>query len=254
MATNKQKKSNKRAPKQLSLGPLGIPDSWRATLTYSDIIHITPGASIGQYTFRGNSVFDPDYTSTGHQPYYRDQLQAPYSRYRVYGSSIRLSAVNEQVASALQVTVIPSSEITAFTSSTYPIEYPHARPMPMLGVGAILPKTVSHKISTSRVLGLRPREVLDQDYSALSGAQPSSEWYWLIVAQDLTSAQNVETSLQVIITYDVEFYDRTTVSPSVSKPLTPEQISALAFGPKPAPPTQSPVTPVGPAGRWPVRS
>jgi len=199
---------------------LGVPDRVRTTLTYADIIAISPGSHVGQYTFRGNSVYDPDYTSTGHQPYYRDQLAALYSRYRVYSSSIKVSIVNEQVATALQVTVIPASDITAFTSSTYPLEYPYAKGARLLGVGAIFTSTVKHEMSTQEILGLRAREVLDQDYAALVGAQPSSEWYWQIVAQDL-SAQNVATSLQVVLKYDVEFYDRVSITPSFVSSVSP---------------------------------
>jgi len=53
-------------------------------LKYSD----SYGASLLTLTatnqqFRCNSLFDPDYTGTGHQPYRFDQLATFYSRYRV---------------------------------------------------------------------------------------------------------------------------------------------------------------------------
>lgn len=212
-STGKKKNSSMRIAYTPNLTRLGIPDAVRTELTYSDVIAINPASAIGQYTFRGNSIFDPDYTSTGHQPMYRDQLAALYSRYRVYKSTIQVSAVNEQIATALQVTVIPASDITTFTSALYPLEFPYAKGARLLGVGGIMTTVIRHSMSTQLLLGLRPREVLDQDYSALVGANPSSEWYWQIVAQDL-SAENVQTSLQVIIRYDVEFYDRVTINPS----------------------------------------
>ena len=199
------------------MGRQGFADSIRTTITYSDIIALSPASTIGQYTFRGNSAFDPDYTSTGHQPLYFDQLAAPYERYRVYASSITVQAVNEQVGSALMLTVIPASEITTFTTSVYPLEIPYARGARLIGVGGIFTAKVQHHMSTSKILGLRPREILDQDYSALKGANPSSIWYWQLVVQNL-SAENILTSLQVIITYDVEFYDRASVLPSFSNP------------------------------------
>jgi len=195
------------------LSRLGMPNSTRGKLTYADVINIAPTSTVGQYTFRGNSVYDPDYTNVGHQPYYRDQLAAIYGRYRVYGSRITVTAVNEQVGSALQITVIPSSEIITFTGSTYPPEYPYARKLRLLGVGGIMTTEATVSMRTQTILGLERREVLDQDYSATVGSQPSSEWYWLIVAQDL-SPENVSCSLQITIVYDVEFYDRTIVSPS----------------------------------------
>jgi len=113
-----QAKNRYRSTHQSQGGAQGVADSVRTTLTYSDVIAITPGGVIGQYTFRGNSCFDPDYTNTGHQPQYFDQMAILYTRYRVYGSRITVSAINEQVGSALQVTIIPSSDITAFTTSS----------------------------------------------------------------------------------------------------------------------------------------
>ena len=204
----------KRRPRPLGSNQ-GVADSVRTTLAYSDVIAIQPGATVGQYTFRGNSCFDPDYTGSGHQPQYYDQMSLLYTRYRVYGSRITVAAINEQVGAALQITVIPSSDITAFTTSTYPLEHPYATPMRLLGVGGLMSGTVSTAMATARILGLRPREILDQDYSATTGSNPSSIWYWQIVAQDL-SAENVMTSLQVTINFDVEFYDRNLTSPSVT--------------------------------------
>lgn len=224
-ARSKHKRTNQRNARRIQRplatttrhqsygGAQGVADSVRTTLTYSDVISILPGGYVGQYTFRGNSCFDPDYTSTGHQPQYFDQMALLYTRYRVYGSKIILTAVNEQVGSALQITVIPSSEITAFTTSTYPLEHPYAKGMQLLGVGGLITSRVTHKMTTQKILGLRAREVLDQDYSATTSATPSSVWYWQIVAQNL-STENVITTMQVTITYDVEFYDRNVTSPS----------------------------------------
>lgn len=223
--------------KQRSPRPLGssqgVADSTRTTLMYSDLVTLTPGSQIGQYTFRGNSCFDPDYTSGGHQPQYYDQMSLLYTRYRVYGSRIAVAGINEQVGSALQVTVIPSSDITAFTTSTYPLEHPYATPMRLLGVGGLMSGVVSTAMGTARILGLRPREILDQDYSAATGSNPSSIWYWQVVAQNL-SAENVMTSLRVTIHYDVEFYDRNLTSPSMTlkdpETIPRDQRLELAYG------------------------
>lgn len=58
-------------------------------LRYSDKITIAASTgATGFYTFRANSIFDCDYTSTGHQPFMHDQLAAMYSNYMVIGSKI----------------------------------------------------------------------------------------------------------------------------------------------------------------------
>lgn len=70
----------------------GFPDKMVTNLRYVDNINLTGATSaIGSYVFSMNSAYDPDVTSTGHQPMYFDQLcgavgTAPYSRYRVLGA------------------------------------------------------------------------------------------------------------------------------------------------------------------------
>lgn len=54
------------------------------TLRYSDQITLNPGAGANaSYLFRANSIFDPDYSSVGHQPYGHDNLQQIYRHYVV---------------------------------------------------------------------------------------------------------------------------------------------------------------------------
>lgn len=47
------------------------------------------------YTFRSNSMFDPDFTSTGHQPLYTEQCEAIYNYYTVMSSTIKILIPNE---------------------------------------------------------------------------------------------------------------------------------------------------------------
>nr|AGA18382.1 hypothetical protein [uncultured marine virus] len=53
-------------------------------LRYSDQITLNPAAgSNAAYTFRANSIFDPDKSGVGHQPYGHDNLQSIYKSYVV---------------------------------------------------------------------------------------------------------------------------------------------------------------------------
>ncbi len=56
---------------------------------YDDVLVLnsTGGAKV-QYGFRTNGMYDPDYTGTGHQPMYFDQLSAIYDHYMVIRSTI----------------------------------------------------------------------------------------------------------------------------------------------------------------------
>lgn len=62
-----------------------------AKLTFCDQITISPVNGIGSYIYRANSLYDPDFTSTGHQPMGFDQLMEQYSHYTVIGSKILLT-------------------------------------------------------------------------------------------------------------------------------------------------------------------
>lgn len=68
--------------------------------------------------FRGNSVYDPDYSGVGVQPYYLDQWANFYSQYTVAASAIKIyfsTSASEANASAIRVFLIPSRS----TSLTY---------------------------------------------------------------------------------------------------------------------------------------
>lgn len=77
----------------------GFPDSMRMRIAYGDkqtltssTINLTP-----TYAYRLNSIYDPDYTGLGAQPYWRDQLAAIYNRYRVLGAKITVTFANSPV-------------------------------------------------------------------------------------------------------------------------------------------------------------
>ena len=58
--------------------------NFTTTLSYADSYAISP-ATVPVHVLRMNSIYDPDYTTTGHQPMGRDQLAELYNRYRVLG-------------------------------------------------------------------------------------------------------------------------------------------------------------------------
>ncbi len=73
---------NRRAP---------FPQKVVATLRYVTYVTINPGLGFGlgaTYTFRANSVYDPDATGSGHQPRGHDQYMALYGAFRVMRSTI----------------------------------------------------------------------------------------------------------------------------------------------------------------------
>lgn len=60
-------------------------------LKYSDFYLLTSTLGIAYQEYSGNSCYDPDITSTGHQPYYFDRYAGLYQNYVVLGSKFKVS-------------------------------------------------------------------------------------------------------------------------------------------------------------------
>lgn len=63
----------------------------KLTVTHKYVENISAGftstaGSLATYSFRLNSLFDPNETGTGHQPMYFDQVSALYNHYHVIGA------------------------------------------------------------------------------------------------------------------------------------------------------------------------
>lgn len=66
-----------------------LPIKYCTKLKYSEAFTINPGlAAAGVYPFRANSLYDPNASAGGHQPYGFDQLIALYQHFCVVGAKI----------------------------------------------------------------------------------------------------------------------------------------------------------------------
>lgn len=73
----------------------GFPPSIITKYRYCDTLSFAPSAG-ATFTnvYAANGTFDPDITSTGHQPMYRDQYATIYDQYVVIGAKITVGFVN----------------------------------------------------------------------------------------------------------------------------------------------------------------
>lgn len=71
-----------------------FPSKAQYALRYSDQITLNPGTGANaMYRFRANSIFDPDFSGVGHQPYGHDTLQNIYQSYVVDKAVVTLTPV-----------------------------------------------------------------------------------------------------------------------------------------------------------------
>lgn len=109
-----------------------VPYSMGATLKYSDVVSVNPGAGTpASYIFRANGLYDCDYTGGGHQPRGFDQYMGLYQRYCVVGCAIKVTANQNSVSANSAITylsVFPANTPSPTISSLYDIfEQPKCR-------------------------------------------------------------------------------------------------------------------------------
>ncbi len=64
-------------------------------MRYCTVLQLdSAAAGTDHHLFRANSIFDPDQTGLGHQPYTHDTYQAIYNHYKVEKSKIRVTFVS----------------------------------------------------------------------------------------------------------------------------------------------------------------
>lgn len=113
----KFKRKNRKVNPSRNL--IGFPASQKVTMRYADDFALDPSAlfPIQTYTYRANSIFDPDATGGGHQPIGHDEWAAFYNKYVVIGSKITLSCVanSTTVPNIVGIMMSSQSSISATT-------------------------------------------------------------------------------------------------------------------------------------------
>lgn len=203
----------------------GIPDRSKTILSYHDTFAVAPGTPRGTYTFRGNSLYDPDYTGTGHQPRYFDEYMNMYSKYRVLSSRIVVESSSYSGNNPSLFVVVPDTDPLNFTDYFQASEMPRARASAILSIASRLSRKVVHNMSTRTILGLGGPELWDEDYSGTVTTNPTNMWYWNVYCQSLDGTTSVVNGFVVRIEYTALFYDRKYVSDSFKQVLSDKKNS-----------------------------
>ena len=209
---DRQKAVRKQRP-TFQLGT-GFPVRMNVRLVYEDLITLTPGTPLASYVFRGNSLYDPDYTGTGHQPRYYDQLTPIYGRYKVLASECFIEMINGGASSGVLFALTPNTEILTFTTWQLASELPRSKVSEIIPVASRYPFKLRSKASTTQICGLLPYQVNDEDWSASVGSNPLQLWYWNINISSIDTTTNLAVSMRVRLVYDAVMYDRLDVGTS----------------------------------------
>jgi len=197
----KRKFARKTALVNRALAP--IAQRYITTMKYSEIF--TLNALNGyQYQYNLNSIFDPNRTGTGHQPYGHDTLQTLYNRYRVIGCKWVLNFYNS--ANMVQVATQPANEVLSPTGGFSELaENPRTRWKLQVPGGSATP--IKGSISLPSLVGRSKGQYMADDrYQAQFGSSPT-ELAILNVIGAAINGSGVDINCTITLTYKVECFD-----------------------------------------------
>lgn len=171
-------------------------------MKYSEAYNLT-SISPNQ-TMNLNSVFDPNRTGSGHQPYGFDQLATLYNRYRVISCSYAINCYSG--TTPVRFGCLPCNESPPnFSNMSELCENPRARWKVQIPNGST--QTLAGRVYIPALTGrTKAQYMADDRYQAAVNASPNELALLWITAQSVADA-HVDTTITVTLEYTVEFFD-----------------------------------------------
>lgn len=164
---------------------------------------ITTGLS-GVLQMSLNSIFDPNSTGVGHQPYGHDTLATLYNRYRVISCSYRIIA--NRNTDTLQVVAMPANEPVVYTTAAEYKENPRTRYATQAPNAEVKP--ISGKVYIPSLVGrTKAQYMADDRFQAQFGASPSEAAILNVGAFTGSDAIASNVPFNVELVYTVECFD-----------------------------------------------
>lgn len=198
-----------------SLPATGFPRTLAVKLRYSEVDDLT--AAIGAadtWVLRCNSLFDPDFTNVGHQPYYFDELSALYKRYRVNAIGWRAEFTNLSATVPAYVGYTYSNDSNSVTSLSTLCEAGDGlfRTLNVAGAGSGSSTVMKGYAKIKDLVG---QNIDQSDMQANTTADPALSHFLKFCAQDATTgAGTVDVSCRIILMFYATMFSVDEVSPS----------------------------------------
>lgn len=196
-----------------------FPATMRRTFTYCQTFSLSSGNGLlgTQQAFRLNSLYDPDYTGAGHQPYGFDQMSGLYSMYRVDRAKFEVifttpGSANDILAVA---TVSPGTDSSLTGAALYTAQ---ERPG---GIWGICSSAGERRCSLKGSFDLhvisgvpKAKYVAEENYASSMSTNPSAISLLSIAAGCVDGTNAVSVAVMVVITYDAVLFNRVTQATS----------------------------------------
>lgn len=190
------------------------PDRTLVRLTYADQITLsTTSLGYASHFFRLNSVYDPDFTATGHQPTGFDEWAAFYNYYRVMKvkGEVEIGDGSSAAGSSCVFSIKPTQSTTGSTTVSEILEDQRASGTLYNPTGP--PRKLSFEWDIRTLFGVSKGFYDQSTYAALTSANPFDQVFLEMQARSAGTG----TTYYCLVRFDyfVEFYERNEVAPSL---------------------------------------
>lgn len=174
-----------------------FPTKQTAIFRYSANIAIDASSiTATSHVFRTNSIFDPDWTGTGHQPYGHDQYAAIYKHYRVTSSTLTATSASQGSNNVLGVTLRSSS-----TAITDPENIREVKGTRFVALSASLD---SRSVAMSSNLN---NAIVTENQQSLFGSDPIEQDFFHVWIAPNGAAEPTNQAILIDIVYYVEMWE-----------------------------------------------
>lgn len=197
-----------RAPRFQALGQNPLPMKLVTKLAYNETVRLTGGSAgaTAVYVFNASSLYDPNYTGTGHQPLGFDQIMAMYDHYVVLGAkvTVKFAMPSGSAYTVAQVGVHGAATVTPRTNGSAYVET-GTTSMKMVGFPSYFPQ-VTQGYSPKVHMGVTNPMDADKLQGQIN-ANPTDGWYWHVFAEPHLSSETVDVFANVTIEYTAAFIE-----------------------------------------------
>lgn len=182
-----------------------VPSRYICKMKYAD--SVLTNAS-GQFIMNLNSLYDPDRTGIGHQPYGFDTLATLYNRYRVISCGWRATVCLSSTAPSIVIGAMPSNDLSILWGSMGEmIENPRAKYITQNpGAAALVLKGRSY---LPALMGRNKSQYMaDDNYQATVVGSPNELGLLYLQSFDNTGVPLPSIRINIILEYTVEWFDQ----------------------------------------------
>lgn len=201
-------RNKKRRPRRNYISRVPIANTAVVKMPYTQQISLNPGIGTTTYNvFRANSIFDPDYSGTGHQPRSRDEYASLYENYTVLGAKVKATFIPNGYNYVVGVGLNNAVATTPPSTSANAAEDPQYTTR-ILNYAADSNMTITKTYSAKRFHGVK--NIMDDgNQKASMGSNPANDPAFVILCGPADNASdNPALICYVEISYIVKLTDR----------------------------------------------